>query len=371
MNKYQSVIEELMIPAGIELGNGENSDLIIHDERFYDRILRDGSLGLGESYMDGWWDSSNLDGFLYKLLCANIEKQASRNWQLILHSVKSKLLNLQTIAKSGIIAKKHYDLGNDLFEKMLDKYMQYSCAYWTKAKTLDKAQQHKLELICRKLKLEPGQNVLDIGCGWGGFAQYAAEKYQVKVTGITISKNQALLARKRCKGLPVEISLQDYRALEGSFDRIVSVGMFEHVGYKNYAEFMSIAQRCLKRDGIFLLHCIGGNESTTKTDVWINRYIFPNGMMPSVKQVGEAIEGRFILQDWHNFGLHYDRTIMAWLKNFKNSKAKLGSKYEERFYRMWEYYLCLSAVSFRAKRNHLWQIVLTHQDFKGEYQAVR
>lgn len=371
MKDYRSLVEELIMPAGIQLSKNKSSDLIIHDERFYSRVLREGSLGFGEAYMNGWWDSPVLDKVLYKLLRADVEKRWTNNLMFTLRILKSRLLNEQSLSRATAVAKKHYDLGNDLFECMLDGYMQYSCAYWVGAATLHEAQQNKLELVCRKLKLSPGLNVLDIGCGWGGFARYAADKYQVHVTGITISPEQAAFARKLCAGLPVNIRLQDYRVLHGSFDRIVCIGMFEHVGYKNYSTFMEVAQQCLKKDGILLLHCIGGNESAVNTDPWINKYIFPNGMMPSIKQIGEAIEKRFILQDLHNFGPHYDRTLMEWLKNFKAGWAKLSHQYDQRFYRMWEYYLCLSAASFRARKNHLWQIILTHQEFPGVYQSVR
>ncbi|MDA9555602.1 cyclopropane fatty acyl phospholipid synthase [Pelobium sp.] len=371
MKNYQSAVEDLLIPQGIQISQNTNADVLIHDPRFYARVLRDGSLGLGESYMDAWWDSPHLDAFLYKLLTANLEQAVGRNFKLFLLTLQSKVFNLQSIYRANRVAQKHYDLGNDLFEMMLDSHLQYSCAYWQNAKNLEEAQERKLALICEKLKLAPGQKLLDIGCGWGGLAAYAAKNYEVEVTGITISKNQAILAKKRCEGLPVDIRLQDYRYLNQHFDRVVSVGMFEHVGYKNYAAFMEITKRCLKKDGLFLLHCIGGQESVTKTDAWIHQYIFPNGMMPSAKQIGQAIENSFVIQDWHNFGNYYDYTLMAWLKNFKKGWHLISKNYDERFYRMWEYYLCISAASFRAKKNHLWQIVLTHPHYPYDYEAVR
>jgi cyclopropane-fatty-acyl-phospholipid synthase len=247
----------------------------------------------------------------------------------------------------------------------------YSCAYWTSAETLDQAQENKLELICQKLKLLPGQRVLDIGCGWGGFAQYAAEKYKVEVVGITISKQQLQLAKDRCANLPVEIRLQDYRGLNEKFDRIVSIGMFEHVGYKNYADYMQTVRNALNDDGLFLLHTIGGNSSLTTIDPWINTYIFPNAMMPSVAQIGQSIENKFILEDWHNLGSHYDLTLMAWMSRFKHAWSQIREKYDERFYRMWIYYLSICAASFRAKRNNLWQIVLSPPTNLNAYVSVR
>lgn len=369
MNRYQSTIEALISPAGIHLNGDDDFDIHVYDEQFYRHVLRYGSLGLGESYMNGWWDCKALDVFLYRLLSANLEKRIKPYWQW--QGLKARIFNLQSITKALEVAKRHYNVGNELFEKMLDKTMMYSCAYWKKASTLEEAQEDKLDLICRKLKLSPGMEVLDIGCGWGGFAQFAAEKYQVKVTGVTISSEQAALARERCAALPVTILLEDYRLLKGNYDRIVSIGMFEHVGYKNYDVFMKVVKRCLKREGIFLLHCIGSNESDIHTDPWINRYIFPNGMMPAPGQLGKAAEPYFALQDWHNFGLYYDLTLMEWLKRFRASWDLLKHNYDAQFYKMWEYYLCISAASFRAHKNNLWQIVYTHPDYSELYFGER
>ncbi|MDB5111221.1 MAG: cyclopropane-fatty-acyl-phospholipid synthase [Mucilaginibacter sp.] len=370
-NIYQSVIEELLQPAGVTINRNDPAGITVHDDRFYRRVLLDGSLGLGESYIDGWWDSDAPDEFLYRLINSNIEEQLKTNVKIWWQILKARMFNLQGRLQSERDIKLHYNTGNDLFERMLDKYMIYSCGYWANASDLDEAQEHKLDLICRKLKLAPGQQVLDIGCGWGGLAQYAAEKYGVFVTGITLSAEQERVAIQRCRGLSVKILLQDYRDLHGRFDRIVSVGMFEHVGYRNYDRFMSVVQQCLKNDGLFLLHCIGSNESRVTTDAWINRYIFPGGMMPSVAQIGRAIEKKFIIQDWHNFGHDYDYTLMAWLRNFKAAWYQIKDRYGDRFYRMWVYYLCLSAASFRANKNNLWQIVLTKPGYSEVYQSVR
>lgn len=367
----KSAIEFLLQPTGIHINGDDSSDIFVKDDRFYKSVLSTGSLGLGESYMEGWWNCSALDDLLTKLINSGLEERVKHNLPFLWLSLTSNLFNRQTIQKAGKVAAIHYNLGNELFEHMLDRYMMYSCAYWDNAATLDEAQERKLDLICRKLHLSPGMTVLDIGCGWGGFAQYASDKYKVKVIGITISEEQATLARERCKELPVEIRLQDYREVNGSFDRIVSIGMLEHVGFKNYPLFMTVVHRNLKKDGIFLLHCIGGNEEKNFTDPWINRYIFPNSMMPYTGQIVKATEKSFVLQDWHNFGLYYDLTLMEWLKNFKSSWPFLRSKYGTRFYRMWEYYLCVCAASFRTGRNNLWQIVLTKPTFPTIYKSVR
>jgi len=371
MNKYQATVEKLIIPAGIHLNGTAAFDIQVYDERFYNHVLRYGSLGLGESYMNGWWDCLALDHFLYQLLSADIEQQISKSLSLQWQRVKAYLFNMQTRSKSANLAHEHYDLGNDIFEAMLDKHMMYSCAYWAKAKSLDQAQEDKLELICKKLKLSPGMEVLDIGCGWGGFARYASEKYQVKVTGVTISVRQAEIAKQRCQGLAVNILLQDYRELTGNYDRIVSIGMFEHVGYKNYRTYMQLVNSCLKDDGIFLLHCIGGNENNVNTDAWIDKYIFPGGMVPSIKQIAKSIDQLLILQDLHNFGLYYDRTLMEWLNRFRAGWGSLKHHYSQQFYRMWEYYLSLSAASFRAGKNQLWQIILTKSSYCQLYQSIR
>ncbi len=371
MQSSKKIIEEILQTANITLNGNKKYDLQVNDDRFYSKVLRNGSLGLGEAYMEEWWDCEDMQGFFNKLLSANLEKEIKKNLKYFAFALQARIFNQQSKIKSLKVAKEHYDLGNDVYELMLDKYMMYSCGYWKNAKNLVQAQEDKLELICRKLKLRPGLTVLEIGCGWGGFAQYAAERYNVKVIGITISKEQAKLARERCKGLPVEIRLQDYRELNEQFDRIVSIGMFEHVGPKNYKQYMEIAAKCLYKEGIFLLHCIGGNESTFSTDPWINKYIFPNGVIPSPVQVCDSFEKLFVLEDWHNFGLHYEKTLNAWLANFKGNWHFIESRYGHKFYRMWEYYLNVCAASFHVKKNNLWQIILTKPENLTEYTSIR
>lgn len=249
--------------------------------------------------------------------------------------------------------------------------MMYSCGYWKEAQNLAEAQENKLELICRKLKLQPGQKVLDIGCGWGGFAYYAAKNYNVEVTGITISQEQYTLAKERCKDLRVKIRLQDYRDLNENYDRIVSIGMLEHVGHKNYKPFMEVVKRNLKDNGICLLQFIMGNESNYTTDPWTNKYIFPKGMMPSIGQLGDAMENKLVLQDAQNFGPYYDKTLMAWYENFKKAWSEMQQSYDRIFYRMWEFYLCSSAASFRARRLQTFQLVVTRKGFPAVYQPAK
>ncbi|MDO8446621.1 MAG: cyclopropane fatty acyl phospholipid synthase [Deltaproteobacteria bacterium] len=367
---HNKIIESLLEGTGVKINGGNPCDIHVLDERLYKRVMTYGSLGLGESYMDGWWDSKSLDGFFCKIFSAGIENK-TRNWRVIPYLLRSIITNVGHKSKAFNIGERHYDIGNGLYKNMLDKRMVYTCGYWECAKNLDEAQEAKLELVCRKLNLKEGQKVLDVGCGWGSFAKYAAGKYRVSLTGITVSKEQAELGRELCKGLPVKIHLQDYRDLNGQFDHIVSLGMFEHVGYKNYRTYMKIVNRCLKDNGLFLLHTIGGNESVVTTDPWIDKYIFPDSMLPSIKQISASVENLFVIEDLHNFGSDYDKTLMAWYSNFEDNWDNIKSNYDERFYRMWKYYLLSCAGSFRARKNQLWQIVLSKKGVPEGYKTVR
>lgn len=278
--------------------------------------------------------------------------------------------NPQRPSKAFEVGEKHYDIGNDLYEAMLDSRMTYTCGYWKDAHNLEEAQEAKLDLVCKKLGLKPGHRILDVGCGWGSFLKYASERYGVRGVGITVSKEQAALARERCKGLPIEIRLQDYRDTEGTYDHIASLGMFEHVGPKNYRAYFSKIKTLLKDGGLFLLHTIG-SDITAPVDPWIEKYIFPNSQIPSLRQVADALEGLFIMEDWHNFGADYDTTLMAWFSRFDAHWEEFKHRYDERFYRMWKYYLLVSAASFRARKNQLWQIVLSPQGVPGGYTSIR
>lgn len=367
----QSVVENLLSQADITINGHKPSDIVVHNPKLYARVIGQGSLGLGESYMDGWWNCAGLDEFFFKLFSADIPNKVPHTFNMLFAYLKSKIMNLQSKDRAFQVGQQHYDLGDDLFKAMLDSRMIYSCAYWKNAQNLEEAQEHKLDLICRKLQLKPGMKVLDIGCGWGGLALYAAQKYGVSVVGVTISEEQAKYARSICHNAPVEIRLQDYRDLNDQFDAIVSVGMFEHVGYKNYQTFIDIAHTLLKDHGLFLLHTIGSNQSWTTGDEWINKYIFTNGMLPSIAQIGKTIEGKFVMEDWHNFGADYDRTLMAWYDNFQRNWPQLQPKYGDRFKRMWDYYLLSCAGLFRARGIQLWQIVLSKNGIIGGYESVR
>ena len=367
----RQTIAELLEQVDVQLDGDRPWDVQVHDERMFERVLSEGSLAAGETYMDGWWDCEALDELFYRLLGGSVDADFGWSWRHVWNVVKANVLNLQSSSRAHQVGEAHYDRGNDLFERMLDERMIYSCGYWRDASTLDEAQRNKLDLICRKLYLEPGMRVLDIGCGWGGFAKYAAEEYGVEVVGITVAQEQADLAREQCAGLPVEIRLQDYRDVDQVFDRVVSIGMFEHVGYKNYETYMDVVRRCLKDDGLSLLHTIGRHKDDTITDPWTEKYIFPNGCIPSARQVTEAMEDRLMVEDWQNFGADYDPTLVAWYENFEAHWDEIAERYGERFFRMWRYYLLQSAGSFRARRNQVWHIVLSPGGVDGGYRSVR
>lgn len=377
---FRQRVLRLLAAAGVHPGGGGPCDPIVHDQRFYSRVLTQGSLGLGESYMDGWWDVDSLDGMLVRVLRASLDHRVP-GLASHLDDLRAWLLNLQSARRATAVGERHYDIGNDLFQAMLGRRMVYSCGYWREADDLESAQEAKLDLVCRKLGLRPGMRVLDIGCGWGEALKFAVERYGITGVGVTISREQAQYARELCAGLPIEIRLQDYRELDGTtadshFDRIFSIGMFEHVGVRNYRHYFELARRCLVDDpdtdgGLFLLHSIGSSQSVRHTDPWIERYIFPNSMLPSAVQIAQSVEGLFVIEDWHGFGSDYDRTLLAWRDNIEAAWDTLPSRYDERFRRMWRFYLAASMATFRTRRGQLWQLVLSPRGVPGGYVAPR
>lgn len=381
---HQETFKQLLATADVIVNGNRPGDMKVHNPKVYQRILSEGSLGLGESYMDGWWDCDRLDIFFAKVVKANLEKTVKGSWIYLKDAAIARICNLQSERRAFQVGEKHYDAGNELYSLMLDTGMTYSCAYWKGLKetpeNLAKAQEQKLDLVCKKLGLKKGMRVLDIGCGWGSFMKYAAENYHVNAAGYTVSKEQVELGKKLSEGLPVEFRLEDYRAAAKTgekFDRIVSLGMFEHVGHKNYREYMAVVDACLKPEGLFLLHTIGDISSKPTVEPWINKYIFPNGDLPSVKQIAESAEGIFDIEDFHSFGRYYDPTCMAWYHNVAENRDKIKEirgpdgkpKYDDRFYRMWTYWLQMSAGSFRSG-GKLWQVIFS-KGRKEDYQCVR
>ena len=365
LDKARGLGLEILSRAGIEVGGDQPCDIAVHDDRFWARVLATRELGLGESYQDGWWDANQLDEFIAHVQTLDLRSLVRPGPGLLMHIASARAANRQTVRRSRRNAGVHYDIGNDLYERMLDKRMIYSCGYWRRAEDLDQAQEDKLELICRKLQLEPGMRLLDIGCGWGGFARFAAAEHGVTVTGITPAREQARWAREACAGLSVEIRECDYRDLEGSFDRIVSIGMMEHVGPRNLKTFFGRCGRLLSGDGIMLHHTIGSLESKHHTDPWFDKYIFPGGVVPSLAQITSACEHDWIIEDVQNFGPYYDRTLMAWHRKVTEAWTDLTG-YDERVRRTWDYYLLSSAGSFRARALQLWQIVFTRSRRRSE-----
>ncbi|WP_449283960.1 cyclopropane fatty acyl phospholipid synthase [Luteimonas yanweni] len=370
MHPIRERVHGLLAAADVRVGGDRPWDMQIHDTRLPARLLAGGSLALGESYVDGWWDTPSLDQLIGRLLAAGLDRRAPGLADLR-DAAAARLLNLQLGRRAYAVGERHYDLGNDLYRAMLGRRLVYSCGYWHDrdgrlAGSLDDAQDAKLDLVCRKLGLRPGMRVLDIGCGWGEALKFAAERHGVSGVGVTISREQQAFAEALCEGLPLEFRLQDYRELRGErFDRVLSIGMFEHVGLRNYRGYFDLVRSLLPADGLFLLHSIGGNASRRRTDPWIARYIFPNSMLPSARQLAEASEGLFVIEDWHCFGTDYDLTLQAWRDNIEAAWHRLPARYDERFRRMWRYYLASSMASFRARRSQVWQVLMSPQGVPG------
>lgn len=369
-SRLHSMAVRLLQKANIEVNGQRPWDIQLHEEGVLEKALSRGNLGLGETYMNGAWDANHLDEFFFHLMRSRLADTV-QPWRLIFHVLAARLLNLQTFERAWQVGETHYDLGNDFYAAMLDPRMTYTCGYWENASNLAQAQEAKLDLICRKLSLKPGMRILDIGCGWGSFMSYAAQRYGVECVGVSISKEQVEWAKQHYKDLPLEFRLQDYRDVNERFDNIVSVGMFEHVGRKNYRTYMQVAHRCLADDGLFLLHTIGKNLRCSAPDPWVNRYIFPNGDLPSIGQIGDAVDELFVVEDLHNFGADYDKTLIAWCANFEAAWPRFSEALGERFYRMWRYYLLSCAGAFRARDIQLWQWVLSKKGIVGGYHRSR
>jgi cyclopropane-fatty-acyl-phospholipid synthase len=367
-----NAVEDLFALADVRFDGARPWDIQVRDPRLFRRILANGSLGFGEAFMDGDWDCDALDQLFDRLISARVGERLGMTPPLALMMLAARFSNRQSVARARRVAKVHYDLPTDIPEATYDKRVTGSCAYWKGADTLDQAQENKLDLICRKVGLRAGQKVFDIGCGWGSFMGFAAEKYGAHCTGVTVSGEQVAYAKRRYAGLPVEPLLMDYRTYRGpKVDAVVSVGMFEHVGSKNYRTYFECARRLLKDDGIFLLHTIWENVRHPVIDPWQDKYIFPNGDLPSLGEITSAVEGLFVVEDVQNFGADYDKTLMAWNANFQSRRVEMAARHGDRFCRMWEYYLLQNAGAFRCRHISVGQMVLTPRGLRGGYEAVR
>jgi cyclopropane-fatty-acyl-phospholipid synthase len=354
----KQIIEALFLKADIIINGTRPFDIQVKDDRFFRSVLLHGQLGIGESYMDGWWECDAIDEMVAKFIRAGLVTDISKKISHLIHFLWVKASPIGRKSAAFEVGTHHYDLGNELFLNMLDSRMIYSCGYWERAQDLEAAQKDKLDLICRKINLQPGMTVLEIGCGWGGWAKYAAENYGVSVTGLTVSKEQFQYATQQCVGLPVEIKLQDYREATGIYDRVVSIAMFEAVGNQYFRTFMKVVDRCLKDDGLFLLHSIIGRIPLGPAESpWLNKYIFPNGELPSLAQLSQSVEGLFVEEAHHHFGEDYEKTLEVWYQNFIQNWHKIQPLYDERFFRMWVFYLRLSKGIFKSRLIQLWQFV--------------
>ncbi len=362
--------QSILAKAGVPINSVEPWSIQVYNEKLWDRLMSQHQLGLGEAYIEGWWDCQAIDQLVARLLDIDVLSLLRPSPVVLYATFKSVVINRQTKSRAENNAKHHYNIGNDLYSRMLDKEMAYSCAYWKNTENLNQAQINKFDLICKKLKLEPGMTVLDIGSGWGGFLRHAVKNYHVIGYGVTPADNQIDEARARSSGFNITYTQQDYREVFGQYDRVVSVGMMEHVGPKNLKEFFLKCNELLKQDGIILHHTITSTHSKLSTDPYFDRYIFPGGVIPSPGQICSASEKLFATEDIHNIGLHYDPTLMSWFKNI-NERWHEIPQYTEKFQRMWNYYLMASAAAFRTRNLHLMQIVFRKNGVQSEYIPVR
>jgi cyclopropane-fatty-acyl-phospholipid synthase len=380
MNRlFKPLLENLLEGSGVRVNGDRPWDIRVNRERLFRRALR-GSLGIGEAYIDGDWDCDALDELFRRVLSSNVQQKPLVRAASALKRLQSRLTNLQTRRRSRAVAEEHYDLDHRMYALFLGPWNQYTCCFFDGTQDLESAEVAKLEMLCDKLELRRGDRLLDIGCGWGGLAKYAAATRGCEVTGITLSDEQLRFASDFTRGLPVTIRRLDYRDLPGSglppFDKISIVGMIEHVGYRNYAGLFEIAREMLKPDGLFLLHTIGNNEHSTVVDPWIEKYIFRNSMAPAMAHLAGAAEGRFVIEDWENYGHHYVPTLQAWHDRFNANWDRIRAldtrhPFDERFRRMWNYYLMSSKAAFEVEQLFLWQLVMTRRNSgRGVYRRV-
>lgn len=374
------LVSGLLERSGVRIDGGRPWDIMVRRPRFYRRALR-GTLGIGESYVDGDWDCDDLAAMFRRVLGVGVQDSLLLRAARAGRALRARLFNLQTRGRARAVAEEHYDLDHRMYALFLGPWNQYTCCFFDGTDDLEQAERAKLEMVCDKLALVPRQRVLDIGCGWGGFAKYAAATRGCQVTGVTLSAEQATCARAETRGLPVEILEADYRDLPEAglprFDAVTVIGMIEHVGYKNYRRLMQVVARVLKPDGRFLLHTIGNREETAVADPWIEKYIFRNSMIPSMAQLARAAAGLFVIEAWENYGQDYVRTLRAWFENFNRNWPRIQAldgprRFDTRFRRMWNYYLQSSEAAFAVENLHLWQLVMTPRGAGlGVYDRVR
>lgn len=358
-------------------GETPRARLRVHDSRFYSRLLSDAALGLGETYMDGWWDEADGDvvGLMGLIHLNDLRSKVRGNLRLQLNFLYHWVAAIATRTKSRSNVEFHYDTSNDFFELILDPMMTYSCGYQVYPDdSLEEMQLQKYELLSRKLDLQPGDRLLDIGCGWGGMLRYAAKNYGVRGLGITLSKEQMQWARQRIKedGLEdrLEIRLQDYREMAGEFDKVVSIGMFEHVGREFQTTYMQQVSSLLRNGGIGVLHSIGTTGSQFP-GLWLRKYIFPGTYLPGIGDfTGNAEKADLKVVHMENLKPHYAETARWWKENLHaqhDAIVKLSGFGAERVYRMWDFFFQLLEGGFRYGDLQVYQMLL----YKGEQWPLR
>jgi cyclopropane-fatty-acyl-phospholipid synthase len=371
-HKAKVLLQQLFQRADIQINGARPFDIQVKDPRFYSKAIRFGDLGIGEAYVDGWWECDAIDEMASRFIMADLNRSSHFSLPFILYYFETVLSGIGRKGKAFEVGQHHYDMGNDLFKAMLDERMVYSCAYWKNANTLEQAQKNKLDLVCRKADLKPGMRVLDIGCGWGSWSRYAAENYGVEVVGLTVSREQMHYAQSMCAGLPVEFRLQDYRDIDEQFDRVVSIAMFEAVGHRYYGTFMQTVERCLHDDGLFVLHTIlAQTHQGPEQARWLNEYIFPNGELPSLAQIMASVERIFVVEHAHHLDGDYEKTLEAWYQNFLASWPELKENYDDHFFRMWTFYLRISKGIFLSRLGHVWQFVFSKRGVPGRIWPYR
>jgi cyclopropane-fatty-acyl-phospholipid synthase len=381
MHQPPALIRKLTDRADVGFQGERPWDLQVHNPRLYGDLLRRGSLALGEGYVNGDWDCEALDVLFTRLLSQPACRQVAMGSQPMTRllgqaqQLAERWVNWQSRSRAHMVGQKHYDIDDRVYGAMLDSRRLYSCGYWQDAADLETAQLHKLQRICQKLELSPGQRLLDLGCGWGGLAVHAARQHGVEVVGITVSARQASYCREHCGELPIQVLLCDYRSdlvkQQGLFDRVVSVGMFEHVGRRNDRAYFEVINAQLVADGLALIQTIGSHDTNRALDPWINTYIFPNGRLPSAQQLCHGFEPWFLLEDWENFGMDYDITLLAWWRNFERAWPHLTGELGDQFFRLWKYYLLSCAGFFRSGQGQLWQVVLSKKGSGRSYRSIR
>jgi len=356
-------------------GKPAKSELKLKSPTVIKRILKEGSLGFGEEYMHGNIDIKGDMQHLIRLGLSSGLDAPKLPLQTKLAIATLRLQTGNTSSRSARNIQSHYDLGNDFYQLWLDRSMTYSCAYFRdESHSLEQAQHDKYEHICRKLHLNPGETLVDIGCGWGGMLIYAAKHYGIRGIGCTLSQQQYDFARAKIREDNLEgqisVQLQDYRELRGQFDKFVSIGMFEHVGRKYHSTFMSKVKELLKPGGFGVLHCIT-KDVPEKCDPWINKYIFPGGDIPVVNQVVQLLgSSNFILEDMENLRRHYAMTLRHWSERFEDVVSTVENKFDSRFTRMWRTYLNFSEAAFCTGNLHLHQFLFT-RGTKHDYPLTR